>query len=198
MSADTQYSTLDLRQMDEAEARNTLTVVEFERWEQLQELREGAQETRERWAEEDEQVAELTVHADKDALGTNVDLYGNDVVVHIDQNDRKFRQAAERYETLTESIDPDELDTVPDDLLADIEDCVTTMLDQILVRWNGTAWNTLRRDQRETVLADAADKWGVDGLILSWVDIAAAIHEDREQKVAAIESFRGAERGGGR
>lgn len=191
-------STLELRQMDEETARNTLTVAEYERWEQLHELMDGAAETRERWAEEDELVADLTVHADMEQLGTEVDLFGNDVLVHIDSEDREFRAATDRVDSIIGDTDPEEIDELDDEATAKAADALVEMLDTVLVRWNGHEWGALDDDTRASVLQSARAKWGVDGLLLAWFDIAAAVREDREERVEAVDSFRGAQRPGRR
>lgn len=191
-------STLELRQMDEQTARNTLPVAEFERWQKLHELMDGAAETRERWADEDETVAELTVHADMDALGTEVDLYGNDVLVHVDSEDGDFRAAAERLDDTLGDTDPNDLDSLDDAGVDAAAEALTDLLDAVLVRWNGTEWSDLAIDTRQDVLYECRRKWGVDGLLLAWFDIAAAIAEDREERVEVVDNFRNPERRGRR
>lgn len=198
MSSNTEadgYGVTELRQMDEQTARQTLTVAEYGRWEKLNDLHDQAEATREQWADEAETVADLTVHADVDDLGTEVDVYGNDLLVHVDPEDDDLTDAAG---TLDDAFDEDELDT-PDELADDRKQLVVenlqTMLDAVIVRWNGTDWDDLGESTRRGVLDDAREKWGVDGLMLAWVDIAAAVHEDREEKVSAIDSFQPETRG---
>jgi hypothetical protein len=198
MAAESHYSTLDLRQMDREQAREQLTVVEFERWEQLHENIEQAEQTRERFAEEDRQVTELTVHADKESLGTEVELYGNDVLVHIDTEDDTLRSAADALDDVLGETDPEDVGGLSPGETDAVADCLTTMLDTILVRWNGTNWRGIREDTRADVLAECRRKWGVDGLLLAWVDIAAAVREDRQERVDVVESFRTEKRRGRR
>ena len=192
-----EYTPRELREMDDDEARQTLTVEQYERRESLLELMEEADETRERIDEQNERVEELVVHADKEQLGTEVDVFGNDLLVHVDSDNDEFREAAERLEAL-EPDDETEIDTLDDDLREDMAEQLTTMLDAILVRWNGAEWSDLPADARAGVLADAREKWGLDGLMLAWADIAAAVNEDREERVGVVDSFRGEGRGRGR
>lgn len=192
------YSTLELRQMDEEEARNRLTVNEYETWERLHERVDRAEETREQWDDEDETVAALTVHADPEALGTEVSLYGNDALVHIDSEDADFRAAADRLDDTLGDADPDDIEAL-DDADTDVAaEALLDMLDAVLVRWNGTEWAELSQGQRQTALQQMRAKWGLDALLMAWFDIAAAVAEEREDRVDVIESFRSPERRGRR
>lgn len=190
------YTPGDLQAMSDEEARSELTVEQYERREKLLELLDEADENEQRLAEEDDRVEDLVVHADPDALGTDLDLFGNDVLVKIDSDDPEFRAVAEQLddefgeadETAVEELAPDETD--------DIADALQEMLDLVMVRWNGHEWADLPQDQRDLVLHDCRDKWGVDGLLLAWLDIAAAVNEDREDRLSVIDSFRGAQRRG--
>jgi hypothetical protein len=178
--------------MDEQTARETLTVNQFKRWEKLNSLHEQADETRERWAEEEQRVAEITVQADMEQLGTRVDVFGNDLLVHIDSEDRHLTQAAGKLEDLREEYedtDPEDLDSIPqtdrDAMLGHLQ----SMLDAVIVEWGEHRWANLREDQRADILADAAEKWGLDGIMLAWVDIAVAVNEDRQERMEVMDSF---------
>jgi len=198
MSADSDRSINDLRQMDRETARQTLPVAEFERWEQLHDLHEQADETRQRWAAEDDAVESLTVNADMDQLGTEVDLYGNDVLVHVDSEDPKLEAAAEQVDDAMGDTDPEEVADLDDSDIDEVTDGLLELLDTVLVRWNGTDWNDLGVDVRGDTLAACRRKWGVDGLLLAWVDVMAAVRQDQEGKVSVVESFRQPERRGRR
>ncbi len=95
MTGNDRRSITELRRMDEQEARQSLTVAEYERWESINQLHDEAEETREQWEEEEQEVSDLVVRADPEQLGTEVDLFGNDVLVRVDSEDRRFREAAE-------------------------------------------------------------------------------------------------------
>jgi len=204
MSTDTdaddgaEHSTLELRQMDREQARQTLPVAQYERWEQLNDLRDGAEQTREQWADEDDRVADLTVRADMDALGTEVDLFGNDVLVHIDSEDPALRETVDALEDDYAGLDTDGVEDMDDTDTAELADHLLDLLDTVIVRWNGHEWSELPDPTRGDVLADARSKWGVDGLLLAWTDIAIAVNEDREERADVIESFRNEERRGRR
>jgi len=197
MSSDTEggWTATELRRMDEQTARQTLPVAQYERWEDLQALDAQAEDTRERWAAETQQVHDLTVHADPDALGTEVDLYGNDVLVHLDTDDPEFRAIHEEYQGLvSDDPDPEELEANREELA----DAITELLDCLILRWNGHDWQALEPERRRAVLADARAKWGFDNLVLGWAEVMAAIQSDREDSAAVVESFRGAAGRGGR
>lgn len=182
----------ELRQMSDEEARQSLTVDEYERREKLIELHEQADETRERWAEEERQIAEITVQADMEQLGTRVDVFGNDLLVHLDSDDRQLTQAAGKLEDLREQyadVDADELEELPTEDKNAMLGHLQTMLDCVIVEWGDQRWSNLREDQRADILADAAEKWGLDGIMLAWVDIAAAVNEDRQERMEVVESF---------
>lgn len=198
MSADSEYTTLDLRRMDEQDARHTLTVAEFERWEKLHDLTDSAAETRERWADESEQVLDITVNADADALGTEVDVYGNDLLVHVDSEDRQFRQAAEALDDELQSTDTDEVDALDAETRERLADAILDVLDACILRWNGTEWGDLPDEKRYAVLGDARAKWGLDATLAAMFDIVIAIREDHEEKKEVVESFLGEERRGRR
>lgn len=195
---DLDYSVSQLREMDEQTARDTLTVNQYERWEQIQDLYDDVAETEAEWQSQEETVAAVTVSADMEQLGTRVDVFGNDLLVHADTEAPAFRQAAERLESEFGDIDGSELDGVDDDRVQALADHLVEMLSQVIVQWGGTEWDSLPPAQRDSILADAREKWGVDGLMLAWSDIAVAIREDREEVVGQLEKFRDPERRGTR
>jgi hypothetical protein len=193
-----EYTPRELREMDESEARSTLTVDQYERWQGIQDLYEDVEETEAEWEREAETVEAVTVNADMEALGTRVEVFGNDLLVHADTEAREFRQAAERLDDEFGDIDGSELDDVNDDRVGALADHLLDMLDAVLVEWDGTEWSALDEGSRQSVLQSARSKWGVDGLMLAWSEIATGIREDREEKVGRIEKFRDAERRGDR
>lgn len=200
MSTDTDddgHSPRELREMDEQTARQTLTVGEFERWESLQDLYDQAEATRERFSREDDRVHDLTVHADPEALGTQVTVYGNDLLVHLDSDDPAFRAVHEEYQDLVGDTDADNLAALEDNREA-VADAVVELLDCLILRWNGWEWDDLPQEQRRAVLADARAKWGFDALMLAWADVMGAIREDREEAAEMVKSFRGEKGRGGR
>lgn len=199
---DREYSNADLLSMDEQTARDTLTVNQFERWEKLSDLHAEADDTRDQWADEDERVAEITVSADMDALGTEVNVYGNDLLVHIDSDDPDVQAAVEDLQAFRDDHgdigDSDDLDAFDAGVRDRLASLLVDVFDAVLVRWDGTEWADLTTEQRRAVLTDARREWGLDGLLMAWVDIQIAVREDQEEKVDVIESFRSPERRGRR
>lgn len=196
---DREYANHELRAMDERTARQTLTVDQFERWEKLNDLYDRADETREQWAGQHERVADLTVSADMDALGTAVEIYGNDLLIHVDSDDDALQAAADEFEDLRDEYTADDdFEDVTDADKRRMTDLLTRMFDAVLVRWDDTDWADLREDQRRAILADAREKWGFDSFFLAWIDVVAAVREDQEDKVDVIEQFRNPERRGNR
>lgn len=198
MATSQEYTVVDLRQMDREEARNTLTVNEFERWEKLRELDERAAETKRKWENQAEQVADLTVRADPDALGTELDLMGNPVLVRVSPEDEELQaigKSLERQYGDIEEIDPEALEAGAAD---DIADHLIQMLDCVLLRWDGHDWSDLDRPTKDSVLAQVRSKWGIDGLMLAWVEIAQAVEEDMDGRMEVVDRFRGEGRRGHR
>ena len=191
----------ELRRMDEETARSTLTVNQYERWEKLNDLHAEAAETKEQWADEAERVAEITVSADMEQLGTEVDVFGNDLLVYVDSDDEEVQaigEDLERIQAKHDDVPAEEIETIPAEDREEMARVLCRLLDAILVRWDGVEWADLPEWKRETVLEDARDGWDLDGLLLAWVDIAVAINEDREETMDVIESFRSSERRGRR
>lgn len=201
MSTDTdapEYTPGQLLGMDEKTARTTLTVAQFERWEKVNDLHAEAAETKQEWAAEDEQVTDLTVHADPEQLGTEVDLFGNDVLVHVDSESEEFRAVAEEVDAQFGDRDIDAVENFDAADRDAIAEGFQEMLDIVLVRWNGHEWAELRPAEREYIREQWREKWGVDGLLKGWIDIAVAVNEAREEQLDVIESFRSPERRGDR
>jgi hypothetical protein len=199
---DRDWTNAQLLAMDESEARSTLTVDEYERWEKLNDLHAQADETREQWADEGQEVAAITVSADMDDLGTEVDIYGNTLLVHIDSDDPDVQAVIEDLQSFKddhgEIFDSDDLERFDDGVRDELATLLCDVLDAVIVRWDGTDWRDLDTAARQSVLADARREWGLDGLLLAWVDIQIAVREDQEAKVDVIESFRSPERRGRR
>jgi antitoxin component of MazEF toxin-antitoxin module len=206
------YTPRELRQMDDDDARRTLTVAQYERREKLLELQAEADETAAQFEAEAEAVEEITVKADAEALGTEVDIWGNTLLVRIPDGSDTLREHGEAVEDVFRELEADTdtgADTGADmgadmaadaDAFADVDrdtrneivGHLQAILDEVIIRWDGTEWADLPPGHRDTVLHDATEKWGVDGLLLAVVDIVAAVQEDREERVSVMESFRGA------
>jgi len=187
-----EYTPRELREMSDEEAKQTLTVAQYERREKLLDLLEQADENQERLAEQDQQVQEITVDADMEQLGTEVDLFGNDVLVHIDSGNRQFRQAANALESVDEFDDESEVVDLDDETRETIANRLQDMLDAVLVRWDGTRWSEISEPKRGAVLDQCRTEWGVDGLMLAWFKIGEAVTEERQEVEELIDSFRSA------
>lgn len=206
MSANTNVdgrSVAELRGMDEQTARSELTVVEYERWEQLNSLVDEHEATKDEWDAEDERVEDLVVHADMDELGTHVELYGNDLLVYADPDDEGFRAAVESFDDARsqyDGMDPDEIDVddIDDGVMEDMAWACLDFLDAVLVEFNGVAWGDLPDDECDAILEQCREKWGPMGTVQSMVDVMAAIYEEQEEQVSTVESFLGEERRGNR
>jgi len=195
-----EYANHELLEMDEQTARTTLPVAQYERWEKLTELHEQAADNREQFAEEAEEVAEITVSSDLSQLGTELDLYGNTLLVHIDSDDGQLQDTVEQLDALREKhADADSMDDV--DAEGDkeqIRGLLQSALDRVILQWDGTDWRDLPDGTRADILADAAQNWGVDALLWGWTEIVTAVEEDQNDRLEAVESFRNPQRRGNR
>lgn len=199
MSSETTGRTItELRQMDRQTAERELNKLEFDRWESLHDHLEQAEEAREAWSEHDDTVAGVTVSADMDDLGTEVELYGNTLLVHVDSGNSELERHIDAADDVLGDTDPDAVESLSDSDVSELSGHLQSALDEVIVRWDGVEWDALGDDKRAAILATAAEKWGVDGLLMAWFDIVGAIAEAREEKVSAIESFRDPERRGRR
>lgn len=182
-----------LRRMDDDEARRELTVEQYERREKIIDLHEGADEQQREWAAEDRRVEELTVHADPDQLGTPVDVYGNDLLVKVNPDNDEFLDAAKHLDSEYGDMGVEEVLESGGSMMEDVADDMLQMLDASLLRWNGHDWEDLPEDTRAGVLADAYEKWGLDGLDNAWKMISVKVNEEREEQLDVVESFRNQE-----
>lgn len=182
----------ELLAMDEAEARRELTVVEYERWESVRDLHDQHEATKQRWADEAEQVHDIVVEADPEALGTEVELYGNEVLVHIREDDDAFREAAAALDTEFGETATDDVPELGDEDREAMAGHLRAMYDAALVRWNDHEWADLPEETRAAILDDALDKWGLSSFFLGLVQISAAVREAQQETVDVVDSFRGA------
>lgn len=197
---DHEFGAHELLRMDEAEARQTLTVAQFERWESIQDIHDDADERQAEWDAQAETVADITVNADMEQLGTRVEIYGNDLLVHADPEAPKFREAVDRLEGEFGDIEGSDVaeDELDPDRAGEYAEHMLTLLDAVLVKWGDTRWEDIPTDEREATLGEVRSKWGVAGLMQAWGDIAVAIREDHEEVVGDLEKFRDPERRGRR
>jgi len=191
--SDTDYSPGQLRAMDDEEARSTLTVDQYERREKLLEMEAEANETAERFAEEEETVHGISVATDPEELGTTVETMGNTLLVHLDRENRHVRQHLQALDEQT-----DEGDDVPDPGELDDETAdeaighVFGLFKHTIIRWNGDDFATLDETEKDDILHAARRKWGDGGIMLALFDVFMAVAEEHEEREQAMESFRGA------
>jgi hypothetical protein len=193
-----EYTSGQLLAMDEEEARRTLTVDQYEAREKLQNLHDQAAETKARWAEEDEAVHDIVVEADPEALGTFVDLYGNEVLVRVREDDEQLKAAMDGIAEDFRETPQDDIPELDADRRAVLAGYLRDIYDAMLVRWREHEWADLSAETREAILRDAQDKWGLKGLFVGFVRCMVAIRENDEEVVEMVDSFLGAEGGRGR
>lgn len=206
MSAQSDYNTLELRQMDREQARRELTVVEFERWEALHENIEEAQATREEWDTQAETVHDVTVRFDVTDLASDVTLYGNPVSVYYDPEDSDFRAAAENVGEVfgvdLETIDGEDDvaltdEDVTDEQLDAAKDALAELVCAAIITWDGHHWDDLSPDTR-AVIFDAVRDWGIAALMDAWVEIQVTVEDSRSERLDRINRFRSEKRRGDR
>jgi len=195
--ADREFTNHELREMSDAEAEQTLTKQQWDRREKLLDLHGEAAETREEWATEAETVAGVTVEADIEDLGTELDLYGNDVIVRVDETVAEdmadpLERLGEEFEDIS-TADPDdaeaEIEALDADATADLVAILTDLYDAMLRRWNGHDWQTLPQSDREAILDTAAEQWGASAMFLGLFRAIMEATEDREEVMGRIKSF---------
>lgn len=190
---DDSYTPGELRRMDDEEARSTLTVDQYERREKLLAMQAEAEETAERFAEEEEVVHGISVATDPEELGTSVETMGNELLVHLDRENRHIRQHLQALDEQTEDGDdvpnPEELS---EDSVDEAVEHVLGLFEHAVIRWNGEPFATKPEDERADVLASVRRNWGADGVMLAFFDVLMAVAEESQEREAAMESFRGA------
>lgn len=179
----------ELRAMDEQTARTELAIDELQRWRKVNDVHDAAAATRSEWADQEQAVTDIVVTADIEDLGTHVDIYGNDLLVRLDAEDADLRAEAQYLEDEYGDTAADEVPDMDDATIDDIAESFLVMLDRVIRRWDGTPWRPLREGKRERILRDAREAWGIDGLLLAWGDIVAAVEADREERVDVIDGF---------
>jgi len=190
-----EHNAVELREMDEETARNTLTVAEYERRERICNAYEQAEQTREERDEQERRVQDIVVRADTDALVTEVDIFGNEVGGRINPEDDALRELAARMDDEYGDIDPgdigeESIDGVDDAAVEEIVADLIDLLDIIIVRWNGTAWDDLDAEHRRAILHDAREAWGLDGFFVALLELVEAIEADQEERFEVVDGFR--------
>jgi hypothetical protein len=188
-----EYTPRQLREMTDAEAES-LPADQQQRREKILELYHDAEETKEQWTEEDREVGNIVIHANPEALGTSVELYGNDLLVQLDTDDEDLRQAAQSLEAV-EDMSKEEFRDLGGEAYEEAIAAAGQMLDALLVKWNGTAWDRLPSERRSAILDDAREAWGAVKFVQATFETMAAVQQDMDEMTEAVDSFRGAEGG---
>jgi hypothetical protein len=209
--ANTERSVAELREMDEATAKRELSMVEYQRWESLNDHLNEAEQNREELAEADAEVHDMLVNADPRDYAAELSVWGNDLAVYYSPEDTAIRDAAERIaETFDVDLDGDldaqaeriTEDDVHEGMLDDAKDALVDLVFAAVVEWNGRRWDDLSPAEREhirtTIASPRPDGWGLTGLMEGWDDIQTAVDEKREEKFDVVRKFRPEERGGDR
>jgi len=203
MSADTtntEYTLTELLAMDEAEAKATLTVRQFERWESINDHHDRYEDRTAEWDEIDADVTDTVVFADRSDLATDVDVMGNALSVYYDPSDDGIRKPAEALQERFDVDDEEELnaDDVPDDAVAFVEEQLAEMVTAAVIEWNGTHWDDIGPDGHDKIKAALKSDWGLAALMDAWVEIQVAVESNRDERMERIEKFRNPERRGDR
>lgn len=203
----------ELRAMDREEARQQLTVAEFEKWESVNDhLDEHAEATAE-WEDTRAVATDIMVRADVSDLAADVTVFGNDLTAYFAPDDEEFRAMGERLgESFGVDIeevadDPDSAeglstDDLDEEKLDEVNDLLADFIIYMVQSWDGHDWDELRESDRQAVRAvitdDPPQGWGIAGAMDAWVEIVTAVEANRNDRLERIQKFRSAERRGDR
>ena len=192
------YSAMDLRDMDRAEADQRLDDADLARWKDVQELTNAADERAEQFAENEQTVHSVVVDADLSDLGTDVDLFGNTLTVYLDSDDDRLHDAVERLEDEFGDVSQDDLGTLDKSDRTAIGNALEDILLSAIVAWDGQAFDDLPADEPLAIVQTAREKWGLTATFEAVMRIIDACNEAQEERFEAIDSFRTAQRRGHR
>jgi len=181
-----EYRPTELVRMSDEEVAD-LSDEEQQRREKLLALHSESEETKKDWADQRQRITDIVVNADREALGTRVDVFGNDLLVRVHSENTDLRESAERLESFAD--DEREMADLPAEDREDLAAYLIEMLDAVLLEWNGTDWTDLPEDERYGVLFRAREDWALDGLLSAWLNIAAAISEERDEQMEVVDRF---------
>lgn len=181
----------ELREMTREEAAERLDQHDLERWEAYHELRSRKEETAERFQDDDALAIDTLVQADMGELTTDLDLYGNEVsvVIELDERQQSLLRNVER------EYDDIDLDDPGEDAIDAVRDVMERFIATVVVGFNGVEVRDLEEVKRLTLAAECVDKWGLRGTFHAVVKIVEATREMDEDRVGSIESFRPEARG---
>jgi len=203
----------ELRQMSEAEARTTLTMAEYRKWEALNDKLDEHEQALERWDETREDATDIMLRADVGDLSESVELFGNPVEAYYAPDDPRLRDLSDRLGDAfgvdmdevaenPESVEDVTTDDLDDDVIGDVKDILADLITVAVVEWDGTEWDNLSDEAQDAIhdliTADPPNGWGVAGAMDAWVEIAVAVEENRDERLERIQKFREPERRGNR
>jgi len=201
-------SITELRRMDESEAKGELNVYQYERWESVNQHLSEAEEIRQEWRDNEQEVTDILVNADMSSVASEVELFGNDVTAYYDPEDKRVREVAERLgDVLGVDIEAvEDIEASADDIDDDkLDDCKVALADFIgltIETWDGHDWDDLSVADRESIKTQIAapqpDGWGLSGLMDALSEIMVAVESARDDRLERVEKFRNPERRGDR
>ena len=192
------YSAMDLREMDRAEAEQRLDADDFARWEDVHELTQAADERAAQFDQNDQTVHSVTVDADLSDLGTDVELFGNTLTVYLDSDDDRLHDAVERLEDDFDDVDSDDLAALGKADRNAIGEALEDILLSAIMAWDGQSFDDLPADEPLAIVQTAREKWGLTATFEAVMRIIDACNEAQEERFEAIDSFRTAQRRGNR
>jgi len=215
MSADTpdEIPITRLREMDESEAKRTLTYAEFQRWESINDRLDEHDEALEAWDETRQEASDIMLRADTSDLASDVTVFGNDLAVYYAPDDPRIREQADRLgdafgvDIEDAADDPDAVagmttDDLDESVIDDVKAILAELVTVAIVEWDGAPYDDLGDADRQAIAdlmtADPPEGWGVAGLMDAWVEISVAVENNRDERLERIQKFRDAGRRGDR
>lgn len=184
-----EYTTVELREMDDATAATELTNEQQERREKLLSLQEEAENTQDRWEDERETVGNVIVQSDLEALGSRLNLYGNLVLVQLNTDNDQLREGAEKLQSFAD--EETELENVDWDKREDLAVAAKDVLDALLIEWDGTRWDRLPQERRSQILNEAREAWGYEHFFAAVMNALLAARAQFNDLEEQAKSFRG-------
>jgi hypothetical protein len=184
------YTPRELRDLSDDEAAD-LSDAQRERREKLLALEADAEQTADRFAQEAEEVHGIAIKNTPEELGTVVETMDNELVVHLDPENRHVRQHLKKIdEYAQEGRDvPDVTELSLEEELAAV-DHVMDVLRQCIIKFNGDNLRQLPDDERADVFDVIRQRWGASGVMLAFSDIVIATNRERQERAEVMESFR--------
>lgn len=215
MSADThdEIPITRLREMDESEAKQSLTYAEYQRWESINDRLDEHDEALAEWDETRQEASDIMLRADTSDLASDVTVFGNPLSVYYAPDDPRIRELADDLgdafgvDIEDAADDPDTVenlstDDLPEEIIDDVKAILAELVTVAIVEWDGTPYDELTDADRQAIAdlmtADPPEGWGVAGLMDAWVEISVTVEANRDERLERIQKFRDAGRRGDR